>query len=640
MLAVAVAVAMAAGACGGSDDEGDVDSPCVAFAETGPPRLRVEALASPAQGPAVAKRIFAGAGHLYALDEGSVRVVDRDGVVALALAGAPAGAIVADAAVTGSGTSARLFVARWVEKAPATTATMQLVSYASADGGVTFDAASEKLVLGIDGGRAGGEAVAVAAAGALLYIAVGGGADAPGSLLAKVLRVDPASGAPPEVWGAGLRSPRALDVDPETGDAWVLDAPARETAAAVYRLAAARADRADRAEILVPAYATDVPDKQPSAPGGAVARGAKAPGLAGRYVYLARGGLVAVDRFGPSGTASAAVLPLEAGIALGRDPGGEIVVARQGAPFGHVVDDTRPVAPASLLATKCFDLAARSGAVAGAIPYDVATPLWSDGAVKERFVVVPRGQRITTRPDGDLVFPVGTVAVKSFAVDGRRVETRLFVQHRLETWVGYSYAWNAEGTDADLVLGGRVDTLPSGKTWYFPSTADCAACHTPAAGYTLGPETKQLLGKDREPSEALRALERVTDGPVDHGTLAPLTAVDAPPPATAEARARSYLHSNCSMCHRDGSSTGLAELDLRVETPLAKTGLCNEPKAGGLGIAGTARIVTPGNPELSVLAARMKTTDDRRMPKLASSVVDAAGLAAVEEWIRGLPSCP
>jgi len=645
VLAVLLAVAVAAAACGGTDED-EAESPCVAFAETGPPRLRVEALASPAQGPPVTKRIFAGAGHLYALDEGTVRVVDREGAVAIALAGAPAGATVGDAAVMGSGSGARLFVARWVVKPPATTSTMQLVSYATVDGGTTFDAASEKLVLEIDGGRTSGEAVAVAAAGAVLYVAVGGGVDAPGSLLAKILRVDPASGAPPEIWGAGLRSPRALDVDPETGDAWVLDAPARETATAIYRLAAARAARApaDRSELLVPAFATDVPDKEPAAPGGAVARGAKAPGLAGKYVYLARGGLAAIEPFGPSGTASASVLPLEAGFALGRGADGEIVVARQGAPLGHVVDDTKLAAPASLLATKCFDLAARGGAVAGAIPYDVTTPLWSDGAAKERFVVVPRGQRLATRADGDLVFPVGTVAVKSFAVDGRRVETRLLVQHRLESWVGYSYAWNAEGTDASLVVGGRVDALPSGKSWTFPSTADCAACHTPAAGYTLGLETRQLLGQDREPSEALRALERVTDGPADRTTLAPLTAVDAPAPATAEARARSYLHANCAMCHRDGSATGLAELDLRIDTPLARTGLCVEPKAGSLGLGGgatgVAHIVTPGKPELSVLAARMKTTDDRRMPKLASSVVDAAGLAAVEEWIRGLTSCP
>jgi hypothetical protein len=36
----------------------------------------------------------------------------------------------------------------------------------------------------------------------------------------------------------------------------------------------------------------------------------------------------------------------------------------------------------------------------------------------------------------------------------------------------------------------------------------------------------------------------------------------------------------------------------------------------------------------------MRTLDERRMPKLASRVVDESGLAAVEAWIRGLTVCP
>jgi hypothetical protein len=94
------------------------------------------------------------------------------------------------------------------------------------------------------------------------------------------------------------------------------------------------------------------------------------------------------------------------------------------------------------------------------------------------------------------------------------------------------------------------------------------------------------------------------------------------------------------MCHRDGSATGLAELDLRVDVPLDRTGLCTPPKAGSFAIA-DARVVAPGDPARSVLLHRMKALGaEARMPKLASHVVDAEGVALIERWIGGLGSCP
>ena len=72
------------------------------------------------------------------------------------------------------------------------------------------------------------------------------------------------------------------------------------------------------------------------------------------------------------------------------------------------------------------------------IPYDVNSPLWSDGAIKTRGMVIPQGQKVhvlncTANPaeclygpedDGRWVFPVGTVLVKSFIFDEKLVETR------------------------------------------------------------------------------------------------------------------------------------------------------------------------------------------------------------------------
>jgi len=393
-------------------------------------------------------------------------------------------------------------------------------------------------------------------------------------------------------------------------------------------------------EAVAPVLVFASADQRPAAAGGHIHRGPGAPGLVGQYVYLAGNGrLGVVAPLGPSGPPQATLLDLGAPSsgALGRGERGELAVLT-GAGVGTIVDSAARPAPTSLLATRCWDPLAPSGQPIGVIAYDVTTPLWSDGATKERFVALPAGARLAARhgAHGDLTFPVGTVAVKTFSVDGRRVETRLLVQHEVEDWVGYTYAWNDAQTDAELVVGNRLAALPGGKSWYFPSTSDCTACHTPAAGYTLGLEARQLLGH----GGALAQLAQRLPAPIDHEALAKLVPVAAPPPATSEQRARSYLHANCSSCHREGSATGVTvELDLRIDTPLAATGLCGEPHAGDVGIA-QARVVVPRAPERSVLVARLRSLDERRMPKLASRVVDEAGLAAVETWIRELASCP
>ena len=640
--AAAGALGVLALACESSTADVPVASPCVAFAKALPVALRAEPGAVPARAGAFV-RLVQGAGRTYALDEaGRIARLDADAGATAAVPSA------LDFAVTRTATGVHAYVAH-LATARAAGVSFELTRYTSRDDGATFDATTAIRLLQGDGPGDATEASMALAPDGLLYLAFGGTpspANDLASISGKVLRLDvsgdvavaapgnpvPVGQGRAEIWAVGVRRPRGLDVDAETGDVWLTDRSADDDSTLVHRIV-----RGGTAE-LTPMLAIAAPEKRAAFTGGHVYRGTRVAALIGKYVYPASGGkLVMVDRFGPSGTAQATLLSFGAEGPLGRVDAGDLAVATASSGVHRITDGTPPApAPTSLLATKCFDLAAPGGLPAGAIGYDVTTPLWSDGAAKERFVVVPTGAKITARTDGDLVFPVGTVAVKTFAVDGKRVETRLFVQHELEDWVGYSYAWNEAGTDAELVNGNRVEALPGGKSWYFPSSTDCTACHTPAAGYTLGLEAKQLAGH----GDALARLEEYVGAPVAHDG-APLVAVDAPAPVTAEARARSYLHANCATCHRDGSATGtVVDLDLRNDTPLAKTGLCKEAAAGTLGLATGARIVAPREPSASVLVARMRTLDERRMPKLASRVVDEAGVAAVEAWIRDLTSCP
>jgi hypothetical protein len=189
------------------------------------------------------------------------------------------------------------------------------------------------------------------------------------------------------------------------------------------------------------------------------------------------------------------------------------------------------------------------------VPYEVNSPLWSDGALKTRGMRLPTGGKIhvkdcATNPaeccvndqtsttmmclppadDGKWLFPVGTVLVKNFFFQDKSrpsgyklVETRLFMhlskaqdlQGVKTEWVGYGYQWDDMQTDAtvigtladgsDIGVSGtfNVTPMPGGATmqvhWDYPSRLDCMTCHTgqtpdtmPVSGFTIGPETVQM----------------------------------------------------------------------------------------------------------------------------------------------------
>jgi hypothetical protein len=108
--------------------------------------------------------------------------------------------------------------------------------------------------------------------------------------------------------------------------------------------------------------------------------------------------------------------------------------------------------------------------------------------------------------------------------------------------------------------------------------------------------------------------------------------------ASLSARAKAYLHVNCSYCHRPGG-TARGEMDLRFDTALPAMNVCDAaPLLGDLGIA-DPRLVAPGSPGRSLLLQRMKRQDVFRMPPLGSSLFDDAGILLLENWILGLAGC-
>src|SRR5581483_6007282 len=101
------------------------------------------------------------------------------------------------------------------------------------------------------------------------------------------------------------------------------------------------------------------------------------------------------------------------------------------------------------------------------------------------------------------------------------------------------------------------------QTWTFPSPSDCLTCHTPAAGYVLGVNARQLNGEFLYPAAGrrdnqLRAWQHagLFNGSVSENEVmnSPKLASTADTSASLELRARSYLDSYCAQCHRPGIS--------------------------------------------------------------------------------------
>ena len=218
------------------------------------------------------------------------------------------------------------------------------------------------------------------------------------------------------------------------------------------------------------------------------------------------------------------------------------------------------------------------------------------------------------------------------------------MRHPDGTWAGYTYQWNEEETAATRVTGGLTVEF-NGQAWTYPSEGQCMRCHTAAAGFSLGLKTSQL---NRELGAAPGTGANQLTTLADQGLLAaplgsapdllPRLADPAEPAAPLPERARAYLDTNCSPCHRPGGPTPVA-MDLRAETPLAQTGVCNVVPAGGsLGIS-DARLVAPGSAARSVLFQRMTRRDSFQMPPLGTRVVDPGGAALVGAWINALASC-
>ena len=272
----------------------------------------------------------------------------------------------------------------------------------------------------------------------------------------------------------------------------------------------------------------------------------------------------------------------------------------------------------------------------GVVPYELNTPLYSDGADKLRFLYVPDGAKVTADGDGLLQFPVGSAIIKTFAfgegTDRTLIETRVLL-HRADGWVALPYRWNAEQTDAMLALaGGRLPvTRPDGSeiSYRIPNKNQCKTCHSKDGEVIpIGPKLRNLSAADLERfGVAARS-----------GNALPVWGDRAD--YAADKVARGYLDVNCAHCHQPGGSASNSGLDLRWEQddPHA-IGIRKPPVAAGRGAGGHKVSIAPAEPDNSILLYRMRSTEAGvAMPELGRDTADPEGVEAVRKWIEGMPA--
>jgi uncharacterized repeat protein (TIGR03806 family) len=307
----------------------------------------------------------------------------------------------------------------------------------------------------------------------------------------------------------------------------------------------------------------------------------------------------------------------------------------------------------------------------GVIPYSVNSPLWSDRAYKDRYFAIPehaaKDFKIDLGAKNGWNFPDETVLVKSFALetkagdpDNRRwIETRFLTKQGGE-WAGYSYLWNDGQTDAELVAADGADReyeiqTPEGtrrQKWHYPSRTECMVCHSRAANFVLGLSTAQM-NKEHDyggiVQHQFRVLESLDLAKPKRGRGTADTTAGIDPSQYAklpnpydekeplEARARSYLHANCSICHMQAGG-GNAQMDLEYSASFKKLNVIDVvPLHHKFGLE-DARLVAPGHPERSVLLHRVANRGEGsgQMPQLATNLVDEAAVKLFDQWIRSL----
>lgn len=302
-------------------------------------------------------------------------------------------------------------------------------------------------------------------------------------------------------------------------------------------------------------------------------------------------------------------------------------------------------APTELRCTGLFSDWKTKKLAVEASPFKPGAELWSDGAEKLRYALIPKGTKIdTTNPD-DWVFPVGTKTWKEFRVGGKRIETRFYWKVSASQWAWATYLWSPDESRAERDDKGKPEAA---NNYDVPSVESCDKCHAGAKDKVLG---IQALLTSLPEAQGLTLAKLKADGLLS----ADVTVPPIPEDATGKARAAlTYLHVNCgAACHDSASYSPGLQSGLFMKLNMAELALGKVSELGaykttvGREVFGNAYFeykakgflrIKPGVAAESLLPELAKVRGPQiQMPPVGSRQPDPAGRGLVEAWINALP---
>ena len=298
--------------------------------------------------------------------------------------------------------------------------------------------------------------------------------------------------------------------------------------------------------------------------------------------------------------------------------------------------------------------------VYGVLPYEPITPLFSDYAHKKRFVWMPNGVKAEYVGDSDLLnFPIGSVLIKTFFYENVQpanvtqiIETRLLIK-KSDGWTIADYIWNEGQNEAILDTSGDGGFVPlqfieNGVTkdvnYRIPANSECFTCHK--ANFEIAPigmKPQSLNSNYGYPDGAQNQLTKwVEQGYLESNVPNSndiTTVVDwTDTSESLDLRVRSYFDINCNSCHSDDGHCNYRapRFGFQFTEDPEMMGVCVTSDTPIPGLEG-ANIVTPGDPDNSVLFFRLSSIEEQyRMPLLGRTLQHEEGVALIEEWINSL----